>query len=368
MNYRVVLVEPGEAMLTRLAGAIRETPDFELVASYQEAEAAAGRSNVFQPDLFLLDVEHEENLAVLPQLIALFPQALVLGFMSVWQSSTVERVQQAGALGCIMAPFQGVDVLNAIALYKRRGRAGLSRNLAFFSPKGCAGRSTLATVLAVELAQKSGETVAIIDADLQFGDLAMFFDVCPEHNVVEAAHDIRLLSPYTLAPYFYPVEKNVWLLSGSVRPEHAELVEADRLIDVIRMAGSLFRYVLVDLPAGFNPISLALAEFADTDFLLSMLNGGQEIRHMRRSMQLFDMWQSYGKRVYPLFGKVTPCTPEKKKRIELEFGGEVAGIFPADEQVADLTSSGRLLKDMPEDAPLRQAIGRLAADIVAGKR
>ena len=365
--YKVVLVEPDKRLQPQLSGAIREEPALELVAVFQDAETAMGRSSVFAPDLFLVNVEGAADLAAMPELIRIFPQARVLGFMRDWQADLAEGALKAGAQGCILAPFSGTNVLEALELYKRRGKHLPTRNLAFFSPKGYAGRSTLASILAVELAKASGEAVGLIDADLQFGDLAMFFDVSPEHNVVEAAHDIKLLSPATLEPYFYQAEPGVWLLAGAVRPEHAELVEADRLIDVVRMAGSLFRYVLIDLPAGFNPISLALAEFADTDVLTALLRGGQEIRHMKRSMRMFDMWRSYGKHVYPIFGRVEPCTEEKRRAIEAEFGGPVAGIMPEEPHLADLTSSGRLLKDLPEGA-LADSIREMAAEIVAGKR
>jgi pilus assembly protein CpaE len=226
----------------------------------------------------------------------------------------------------------------------------------------------VATVLAIELAKKSGESVGIIDADLQFGDVAMFFDAVPRHNVVEASHDINLLTPAALENYFHPVGNGVWIMSGPLQPEHAELVEANRLIEVVRMAGCLFRYVILDLPVGFNPISLALAECADTDILISMLSSGQEVRHMKRSLKMFHMWDTYGKRVYTMFSGVQNCTENHKRKLEGELGRSVTLMLPEERRIKEVTGSGRLMKDLPDGSPFVNAVSEFAFALIGDRR
>ena len=368
MKYRVILVEHEAGVLSQLAGALKADSDFDLASTFFKADQALGQSSVFRPNLFLIDVDEPQSLELLSGFIDLFPQAIFLGTMAQWKADTAERVIQAGALGCLIKPFRARDILQAIKLYQRRGKALPTRTMAFFSPKGHSGRTTLASVMAIELAQKSGEAVALIDTDLQFGDVSMFFDVVPQHNVVEASHDVRLLNPTSRDAYFHPVGNGVWVMGGPTRPEHAELVEANQLIEVVRMAGSLFRYVLLDLPAGFNPISLALAEFADTDILVSMIQSGHEIRHMKRSMKMFSTWRAYGKKIYPLFSGVKNCTLEQKRKIEEEFGRPVTKILPQESRIADITGSGRLMKDLSESMFFVREVAALADDIIVGRR
>lgn len=366
MKKRVVLMEHEPRMMQEMAGVLKSSASFELLATYRDAESALGKSSVFRPEVFLMDVEQEESLEVLPEFRKIFPNASVLGTMKRWDADKADHALRGGARGCILKPFRAEDVLDALSLYKRRGAAKMPRIISFFSPKGRSGRTTLASILAIELSRKSGESVALIDADLQFGDLPMFFDISPEHNVVEAAHDIKLLTPITLEAYFQQVDNRIWLLGGPLRPEHAELVEAGGLIEVIRMAGNLFRYVLVDLPAGFNPISIAISEFSDTDFLMTMINSGQEIRHMSRSARLFRMWKRYGKSVYSLFTRVNPCTEERRQEIAEEYGGTVNYMLPNEYQMTAITGSGRLLKDLPTDSPLVRSIGGIAEHLISG--
>ena len=100
-------------------------------------------------------------------------------------------------------PFHSGDEL--LAAVKNLGRSGqgiASDVMAFFSPKGKSGKTTLIANLALTLAQKTGDPVAVIDADWQFGDMAVFFNLTPQSTIVEAVRDIRFLSPFTLNSYF----------------------------------------------------------------------------------------------------------------------------------------------------------------------
>lgn len=368
LAYRVILVDRNPDMLSLMAGILKADDEFDLASTFHNVEMAFGQSSVFRPNLFLLDMDDPRAVEILPSFIKNYPRSQVLGTMENWRSDVAEKVLMAGGCGCILKPFRTADITKALAIAKRRGKSLPTRTVAFFSPKGHAGQTTLASVLAIELAKKSGEAVALIDADLQFGDVAMFFDAVPQHNVVEATHDIKLLTPTTLEPYFHPLGHNVWIMSGPLQPEHAELVEADRLIDVVRMAGCLFRYVLLDLPTGFNPISLALAECADTDIMISMVNSGHEVRHMKRSLRMLHTWDIYGKKIYPIFSGVPKCTPAHKEKLEAELGRSVLMILPEERRITDVTGSGRILKDLPEHTPFVQSVAELADDIVNDRR
>ena len=368
MTYRVILVERDPDLLSRMAGILKADNAFDLASTYHDADVAYGQSSVFRPTLFLINVDEPRAVALIPRFLKGYPQAQVLGLMGQWNSNVAEQLLSAGASGCILKPFNSADVIEALKIYKRRGKALPTRTLAFFSPKGHSGRTTVATVLAIELAKKSGESVGIIDADLQFGDVAMFFDAVPRHNVVEASHDINLLTPAALENYFHPVGNGVWIMSGPLQPEHAELVEANRLIEVVRMAGCLFRYVILDLPVGFNPISLALAECADTDILISMLSSGQEVRHMKRSLKMFHMWDTYGKRVYTMFSGVQNCTENHKRKLEGELGRSVTLMLPEERRIKEVTGSGRLMKDLPEGSPFVDAVSEFAFALIGDRR
>src|SRR5262249_18142702 len=62
----------------------------------------------------------------------------------------------------------------------------LGQVITVFSTKGGAGKSVIASNLAVVLAQRSPKPVVLIDADLQFGDVAVMLKLSPQHTIVDA--------------------------------------------------------------------------------------------------------------------------------------------------------------------------------------
>ena len=368
MSYQVIVIEDHQEISDSIVATLKNSPDFVVAASYKNGNAAINQSKMFNPNLFLIDAEDSETLEMIPAFVETFPKADILGFVSHWIPDSSRAMQRAGALGNILRPFNTSDIIEAIKIYKTRGKTGLARVISFFSPKGRAGRTTMAAILALALAERSGERVALIDADLQFGDMPMFFDVEPKQTAVDATQDVKLLTPLTLEPYFYNLKKNLYLLSIPDRPEYAELVEIESMVDVVRMSCNIFRYVLMDLPAGFNPLSIGLSRLADTVIVMAMINNGFEIQHVNRTLKMFKSFATDQKKVYPVFTRVNPCTEEEKLKIEAKLGYTVSDIIPNEYKMISIANSGRLSKGLPMDSQLMQIISRIADDIIAGKR
>ena len=365
---QVIIIEPNLQILENLISELKKSPDYEVAANYKTATSALGQSRMFKPELFLMDVDHHESVNLISAFKDLYPDAIILGLMENWNSKISYACLKAGATGCILKSATLKEMQNSLELYRRRGQNKPARIISFFSPKGRAGRTTVATILALKIAEKSGERVALIDADLQFGDMPIFFDVEPKSTVVDAAQDIKLLTPLTLEPYFYPIKENVSLLSSPKRPEYAELVDVESLIEVVRMTCSLYRYVLIDLPVGFNPISISICDFANTNVVMAMLNNVFDIIHMRRALEMFQTEKHTDKKIYTCFTRVNPCTEEERLKIQRQLGYPVTDILPNEYQMISLANSGRIAKRLPNDSLLVENISKIADDVVSGRR
>lgn len=367
MEYQVILIENDRPTMERLSGVISGTRGFKLVARYQRAGDALGQSAMFKPNVVLLDLDVKGNLALIPEFVSAFPEAALICVSSHWDAKNAEQMVQAGAKGFLVKPFSGEELTQAVQTFSKNGMARGSKVLAFFSPKGKSGKTTLIANLAVSLAARSGEPVGIIDADLQFGDMAVFFNLEPKSTIVEATRDVKFLSPVTLNSYFVPVPEaeNIRVLCGTKMPEFAEMVEIAPFEDMVRMAQSLFRYVLIDLPPGFNPISVAASEMADTTYMVAMVGGGYEVLHMKRALEVFKAWPDCESRVKTIFTRVSPCTDQERRILEKELEYPISAIMPNEYLlVSAAANSGRMAVDIQPDTPLSVQISRLSKDIM----
>ncbi|HCB93050.1 MAG TPA: response regulator receiver protein, partial [Selenomonas sp.] len=229
MEYNVMLVEGNRLVLEQLANVIRNTEGFQLAARYQDPMDALGQGAVFKPNLILLDVEQGNGMDLLKEFLQAFPNVPVICLGDHWQSEVASRMVQEGARGYLVKPFTSEELSEAVDTFGKSGMEVASQMIAFFSPKGKSGKTTLIANLAMSLAQKSGAPVGIIDADLQFGDMSVFFNLEPQSTIVEAVRDVDFLSPISLNNYFLPVTDKVKVLCGTKNPSLNDKVEISPL-------------------------------------------------------------------------------------------------------------------------------------------
>lgn len=367
MAYKVILIENNRVMLERLSSVIRGVEGYELEARFQQAGDALGQGAMYQPNLILLDIDSGHNLTLVPEFSAVYPGAAILCLSSNWDANNAARIVQAGAKGYLLKPFSAKEFLEAVDTFGKSGMAASSETIAFFSPKGKSGKTTLISNLALSLARKSGESVGVIDADLQFGDLSVFFNLSPKSTIVEAARDVKFLSPVTLNSYFEEVPEvdKMRILCGTRKPDYAELVDISAFEDVVKMAQSLFRYILIDLPPGFNPISVAAAELSTRTYTVAMISGGYEIHHMKRALDIFKAWPDWETRVKPVFTRVSPCDNEQKEWLTRQLGLRVNAIIPNEYlMVSAAANNGKMAVENKKGGEFAANIGAMADEII----
>ena len=367
MEYRVLLYERELVMGAQLETTINKTTDFHVVRKYQTATDAIGQGGVFQPNLILFDTTGKHAVNVLTKFRAAFPKIPILCTGDQWRADTASRFMQAGGSGYIVKPFTSEELKEAVETIAKNGGVRESAVYTFFSPKGKSGKTTLIANLALALARRTREQVGIIDADLQFGDMAVFFNLQPATTIVEAVRDSEFLQPVSLASYFVPVTENVHVLCGTRTPNLIDRVSIDGFERVLAMTRSLYRYVLIDVPPAFNPTSIAAAEASDATFLCAMKNDGYEVHHMMRALEIFEDWPDVRERVKPIFTRVSPCNSASRETLSDALGFPVTAVLPnAYDVVSTAADNGRMAVDIEPSSPLTQAVNKLADQLTRG--
>lgn len=231
--------------------------------------------------------------------------------------------------------------------------------VSFFSPKGKSGRTTLIVNLALALARISGARVGIIDADTHFPDMDAFLNLTPPSTIVEALRDLSYLKPGTLLEYFEEAAPDVYVLCGAKTPQQAAYVEPEGLTQLLKMARTSFRYILVDLAPGFNPISIAASEASQKVFLTAMADNTFEVQHLQKAMEIFRSLDNYQQRVECIISRLAPDM-HHAHALEKEIGCPV-NILPNEYILcAEAANNGRMALDVGPSSPLTTQIERIA--------
>jgi pilus assembly protein CpaE len=137
--------------------------------------------------------------------------------------------------------------------------------IALYSPKGGAGCTTLAVNLATTVCQlERGARVAIVDVNLQFGDVGVFLNLRTSRSIVDLSDNITDLDSDLVESAMLTDDRSgLRVLLAPPKPEMSELVTADHVRQIIPMMQLLYDYVVVDMGSSLQDLELTVFDLAD---------------------------------------------------------------------------------------------------------
>jgi pilus assembly protein CpaE len=190
----------------------------------------------------------------------------------------IRRVFESGGDDILALPQSREDVAFVIekAVARKQGAAvatgvALSPMICVLGPKGGTGKTLTSCNLAVSLAD-AGHRVAIVDLDLQFGDVGLSLGLPPDKTVFDLAKAGGSLDAEKLESYLAKHESGARVLMAPTRPDHAGVITTDFLRDVYAMLRSTSDYLVVDTPPGFTPEVISSIDSSSNVCMVGMLD------------------------------------------------------------------------------------------------
>jgi pilus assembly protein CpaE len=159
--------------------------------------------------------------------------------------------------------------------------------IAVFSPKGGAGRTTIATNLALAIRRETDQRVALVDANLQFGDVGVLLNLNPKNRSMLDAVDGGEPDRDIIESVMIDHSTGIRVLLAPPSPEGADLVTPPylrKMVDVLRQSHD---WVIVDLPSGLNDHSLGVLDAADQILIVAALEI-TTIKNVRLFLEVAD--------------------------------------------------------------------------------
>jgi pilus assembly protein CpaE len=144
-----------------------------------------------------------------------------------------------------------------------------ARVISVCSTKGGIGKTTIAVNLAASFGKKL-ITVAIIDLNLQFGDVAMFLDLKPKQTIYDWVKEDK--EGKQIENYLTTFKDGISILAAPQRPEFAEVITGDDVRKALNNLKQLFDVVIIDASSYMNEIGLVALENSDDILLLTYLD------------------------------------------------------------------------------------------------
>jgi len=159
--------------------------------------------------------------------------------------------------------------------------------IAVFSPKGGAGRTTIATNLALALSRETGRRVALVDANLQFGDVGVLLNLNPKNRSVIDAVEHGEPDGDIIESVMIDHSTGIRVMLAPPTPEGADLVTPAYLRKIVDQLRTTHDYVIVDVPSGLNDHTLTVLDAADQILIISALEI-TTIKNVRLFLEVAD--------------------------------------------------------------------------------
>lgn len=240
------------------------------------------KSMSLKPNVIIIqcDDDYPEVIDLAEKFYMKMPGCAVIFLCDHFDMNMMEKVMLAGVRKVLQFPIDAKTLTEHIELayhveksrMENADTSGMnmqSRVVAVFGAKGGIGKTTITVNLAVALA-KMGKKVAIIDADLQFGDVNVYFDIDPKDTIAELSQgkdygDIDAIRRM-MALHF----SGVSIVCAPKSPEYAEYVTPGNVETMINTMRPYYDYILIDTTPAFNDVTMVAIENANLVLLVTV--------------------------------------------------------------------------------------------------
>jgi len=257
------------------------------------------------------------------------------------QGDTLQIVEAIERIGNGLKSSSGIAPVGSLpVLTGSDDGPAMGRVTTVFSTKGGSGKSVIATNLAVVLAERSEGPVVLVDADLQFGDVAVMMKLAPTHTVVDAVSNIERLDASLLESLLATHEPSgLRVLPAPLEPAFADQIGAGEMVKIIEILRRFCAHVVIDTPAYFNDVVLGLVEVSD-DVLLVAGMDIPNIKNVKIGLQTLRLLNTPMEKLRLILNRANSKVKLDIGGVERTLGVSAEALIPSDVIVPQSVNKG----------------------------
>lgn len=250
--------------------------------------AAAHGANECDVVVMLADEQASAALEFMERQSAASPKPLLVAVTPQSDPAAIRRLLRAGADEILFAPASLPDLTKTLLKVSERlrrvDRPKLGLTCALAGINGGVGVTTVAANLGLALRYSLEVKVALVDLDLQTGDLSVQLNLEAEHTIAEAV-EVEKLDSIALESLLARHPSGAYLLAAPKQIEDGEKVGVQALSQLLDQMRRMFDYVIID--CGPHIDDRTLAAWEQSDYLFVVVN--QSVSAVRGSWRIIDL-------------------------------------------------------------------------------
>lgn len=245
------------------------------------------------PELVIVNVSEKTDyiLNIVSKILSEYRDCKFLAVSDDYTANTVIKVMRTGVQEFVNYPVIKEDFFNAINRLKNSNpiiKEKKSRVITVFSNKGGIGKTSIAVNTALELANITKEKIALVDLNLQMGDITTFLDIIPSFDISYIVKNLsKMNEDFLLNTLECYKDTNLFVLAEPPNLEKAKQITSEQIMNLIKVLREAFSYIIIDASPSFDKKTISALDNSDLILLVTMVNL-PAIRNCQRCLDIFD--------------------------------------------------------------------------------
>jgi len=367
----IVLVDADGSVRKMLKNQLDKMENVKLASESKQIEQAFESVRRIKPDIIILELPKDatNTLRWTEKVKLELPNTAIFVSSAVKTPELIISAMRAGAQEFLNRPIDPDELKKAIEkilVIKEKIKTQTpekGRIISVFSKKGGLGVTTLAVNLGVALSQVAEKRAALIDLDLQLGDITSFLNLSPEYNIIDVCDKNGGVDEVKLQGCMTRHQSGVFVLAEPKNPVESENVSPSQIKQILGHLKSMFSYVIVDTPHTFDSRTLESFELSDYIILVTVPNISS-IRATKKALGVFRDLGYAPDKVRVIVNRVGKKDQMKAEEIEKTINYPVSWVIPNNyPAVIEAINTGVPLLNHKGDSNVAKSIQDLANDI-----
>lgn len=247
-----------------------------------------------------------------------------------YSTDMIVKALRCGAKEFLPKPVIKGDLLRALERVEKAPDEDVdsSKIIAVYSNKGGIGKTTIAVNLATELAKVTKDKVALVDLNLQLGDVATFLNLTPAFDVNYVIRRLVNGDEKELIQFFEKYkESSLYILADPSYIEQSESITPQQIVMLFKVLRKVFPYVVIDMSSNIDGNSLKILDCADWILFTTIVNI-PAIRNAQRCLNLFHSRRYSSDKVKIVVNRYMENDEIKVEDIENTLGEKIYWKIP----------------------------------------
>ena len=353
-KVKVVIVDDSVETRNNIKALLSFEKRIDIIGQAENGEEAIFITKEARPDIVLMDINMPvmDGIKATEEISMQVPESSVIIMSVQGEHEYIKRAMSAGAREFMIKPFSSDELVNSILKTyeiesKRREHTSVARVkenikskiITVFSTKGGVGKTTIASNLAVSIARITKKRVALVDLDLQFGDIAIMLNVSMKNTISDLIKEINQLDEDLMDDYLVTHFSGVRVLPAPIKPEYAEYITSAHVEKILNTLKQSYHYIIIDTSASFHETVLTSLDMSDRILFVSTLDL-PTIKNVKSGIDVMESLHYPEEKINIILNKASEQFGIKYKDFENALKHPIWSYVPEDSQTV-ITSANK---------------------------